>query len=242
MRYPKKIEQFISGLSIALDRENKKQIRELRDIHAGGQCVVLATGPSVKQIDLGLLADHPFVFGVNGAYKIFDRFKYYFVSCPNFYIPNEAALAQVETDRLFLSSHIVKKGPPGSVKIRVREDQVSIASSGKFERDLTKTLYWGPTVMLDLVFPVALWMGFTEIVLIGADFTLRDYRHFYAENEHLTLYKAKSEPEMLLAHRGFRVLKPVLDEMGVHVYNCSPSSDLTVFEKRTLEDALAVIA
>lgn len=103
-----------------------------------------------------------------------------------------------------------------------------------------------PTCLLDFAIPAALWMGFEELVLLGADYSLDNYRWFYNSEDE----KRPKSPdnfrtqEMLMAHRKFSKLKNYLTTYRpeVKIINCSPLSDLDMFEKRQLADVLYAIA
>jgi hypothetical protein len=224
---------------ISFDLANYRRILLFRNLHKGEQCVVLATGPSINEVDLSLLKDHPCVLGVNGAYRIRRDLKYYFCSCPNFYLSNQEDIETLPVERFFFSSHVPYRQKTDRVYLKLHE-HTRLFAAGRFQPNLLKTLYWGPTVLLDLVIPVVLWMGFSEVVLLGADYSLAAYRHFYSEDQHKVLCKVDTEHEMVLAHEGFRVLAKYLRKSSrpVRIVNCSPSSDLKHLESAKLEDML----
>ena len=224
---------------IALDLNNYRKLLHFRHLHDGKQCVVLATGPSVNEVDLSLIDNHPFVLGVNGAFQIRNQFKYYFCSCPSFYLSNQEDIGKVHAERFFFSSHIPFRKDPRRVYLRLHE-HTRLFASRRFQPNLLRTLYWGPTVLLDLVLPSVLWMGFSEVVLLGADYSLHTYRHFYPEDQHKTLEQVNCEDEMILAHAGFRVLTKYLRKAHhpTRIINCSPLSDLNFLKKGSLETVL----
>ncbi len=229
---------------ISLSLINYKKILSLRGVHRDRQCVVVATGPSINQTDLSLIENHPFVLGVNAAYRLRSQFKYYFCSDSNFYFPNINEIHRLSPDYFFLSSHIRFRNDPRCVYLKV--DEMSAAKQramARFQTNLLRTLSWGPTVILDLVLPTALWMGFTEIILLGTDYPLESYGHFYPEADHKVLLSGRINfrKEMLLAREGFRVLLSTLKErkQNVKIYNCSPLSELECFEKKTLSEVIA---
>ncbi|GAH32608.1 unnamed protein product, partial [marine sediment metagenome] len=64
--------------------ENIRRIEDLKDIHRGERCFVIATGPSLLKTDFSLIKDE-ILFGVNTFYRGFDEFginkcDYYAVS------------------------------------------------------------------------------------------------------------------------------------------------------------------
>ena len=226
-------------LKLSWDNENQKKILGTRGIHQGKQCVVMATGPSLNEVDLSLIEDHPFVMGVNGAFHHRNHFRYYFCSSSDFYLPNENRINEIHSDYFFFSSFIPYKRSSTNIYLKLDEkSMLGKKAMEKFQPNLLATLSWGPTVLLDLVFPVLLWMKFSQIILLGANYSLHRYRHFYPETEHKTVFAATHhEEEMRLAHHGFGRLLRFLQEseIPVEIYNCSPSSDLPHFPKAPLE-------
>jgi hypothetical protein len=226
---------------ITFSFENSLKILKLKNIHQGEQCVITATGPSINQIDLSLIKKHPFVLGANGAFHIRNEFKYYFCSCPNFYLTNEKEIKSINAESFFFSSHIPFHNNPKYIYLKLHE-RTSLYHSRRFQPNLLKTLCWGPTVLLDLVLPTALWMGFSEILLLGADYSLQNYQHFYPENQHKTVKNVIWKNEMHRAHIGFNVLTQYLSSLQnpARIINCSPLSDLQCLEQAPLEKVVRV--
>lgn len=238
-RIPTNLERKHNRRRIAHSPANHLRLLRLKNAHRGRQCVVMATGPSLNQVDLTLIRDHPYVFGVNGAFRVRNRFRYYFCSCPSFYLSNERRIGEVQAERRFFSSHIPYRSGPSRVYLQLYEKK-AIFRRGEFQPNLLRPLYWGPTVILDLVIPAALWMGFREIVLLGADYSLQDYRHFYPEAQHKTLAAVDCENEMSQAHASFRIVREHLERTGrpTRIVNCSPGSDLREFPILPLQDVI----
>ena len=85
-------------------------------------------------------------------------------------------------------------------------------------------------------------MGFSEIILIGADYSTTAFKRFYDDHENIPQRTCKidNESEMARAHTSMDVLSRYLNAKGkaVKIYNCSPLSELTQFVKLPLEDVL----
>ncbi|MCP5364411.1 MAG: hypothetical protein H6905_04150 [Hyphomicrobiales bacterium] len=226
-------------IKLKYNLQNYIQLLLLKNKHRGKQCIILATGPSLNLVDLSLLEGHEFVIGLNGAYRKFNKFKYYFCSCPNYFLANQNDVYHVDAEKLFLSSHIPYQKRENFIYIRLHETR-NICTAKKFSWNVLKTLYWGPTVLLDIVLPTVLWMGFSEIVLLGADYSLNNYRHAYSEKHHNTLRTTNSEEEMISAHRSFDIVKETLSTLkqAPRIINCSPLSDLRCFPKKNLDEVI----
>jgi len=229
-------------LRILFDLKNRKKLAALKNIHKGKQCIIMATGPSLNKVDLSLIKKHPFVFGVHGTFVVRNNFKYYFCSGPVFYKENwQRAKKEVDAELFFFSSFVRYAPFPNAVYISVDNKKSMV----KLEANLMKTLPWGPGVLLDLAIPVALWMGFSEIILLGADYSLGEYKRFYEVSKNALTYKTHisqegHHKEVLLAHKNFEKLKKYLSTLDkpVKIFNCSPLSDLKTFEKPSLKKVL----
>jgi len=231
--------------------DNRQRILALQNAYAGQQGVVLCPGPSIETTDLDLLAGHPHVMGVNGVFLLRNTFQFYFCSSPNFFVPNMGRIADVEADAFFLSSFVrdsigVLPAQMEAKTIYLEVDALQMAArrpASEFHFDLLRTLSWGPTVLLDLVLPALLWMGFSEIVLVGAEYPLSGYRRFYTGRAGAprTLRESGHEAEMAIAHRRFDQLAKLIAALPnpVRIVNCSPDSQLTQFERRRLEEVVA---
>jgi hypothetical protein len=230
----------------ATAKRNCERIEGLRSRHQGAQCVVLCTGPSVSNVDLLKLERHPFVMGVNGAYLLRNQFRYYFASNPSYVAQNAARIACVEADYFFVRSCTA----PACVKAGIAEERLiffdgSIGEiTAEVSTNLTRSLPAGPTVLLTIALPALVWCGFTEILLLGADFPHHGYRRFHTGREDaprqlekpLVIYETEMEvarfraslwPEHLRRHHP-----------SVRIINCSASSELEVFERADLASVL----
>jgi hypothetical protein len=232
---------------------NNLRIMGLKDAHSGDQCVILCPGPSVKEIDLSLIEKHPHVHGVNGAYVLRNRFRYWFCSSPSFYAPNAQRICKIDCSLYFLSSnlaHMIER--VGELSRPPKEKTIHLSLKGgklseEVSYDLTQTLPWGPTVVLDLVLPTVLWAGYSRILLVGADYPTTNYCHVYSGQEGAPLRvmdrtQDSYSEEMLMAHGRWHIWKKYLElrRPDIQIINCSPQSELTMWERMPLELALKV--
>lgn len=222
---------------------NIRRIETLRDRFAGKQCLVMCSGPSIKEVDLESFEHHPHVMGVNGTFLLRNRFSHYFCSDIAFARGNMKRIAQIDSD-YFVFRHEVDDdclaagiAPHKSIFL---SGEMGIPSS-EIQVDLTQRLPWGPTVLLGIVLPTLIWEGFEEIVLLGADFPRKDYRRFYDGSEegavHRGLSSSSFEREMEFAHVRLLLWATYLKEHHpkVVVLNCSLASGTEAFPKVALE-------
>ncbi len=223
-----------------LNLQNYRTLLGVRGRHRGEQAVAVMSGPSAQQVDLGLLAGHPFLLGANASYRLMDGWRYYFCSSSNFYVPNEDALNRLQPDLFFYSNYVPYQ--PSSRRVYLRQRLGEPVAHEGFSSNLLRSLPWGPTILLDLIVPVCVWMGFEELVLVGADYPLEQYRRFYdgEADAPQRLYEKNNNHEMALAHRSFDRLVSDLDARSnpLRIVNCSPGSALSQFPRHRLEEVV----
>lgn len=227
-------------------RGNRQRIEALRGRHAGQQCLILCTGPSLAELDLTLLERHPFVMGVNGAYLLRNRFRFYFASNPQFVSQNADRIARVEAEHVFVRSCVAdhcRQAGLAEERLIVFDGPIGVITTD-VSTDLTRPLPAGPTVLLTIALPAVIWSGFTEILLLGADFPHHGYGRFHTGRadapcqliKPLAQYEAEMEVARFRASLWAEHLRQHHPE--VRVINCSPRSGLDVFPKAELASVL----
>lgn len=148
--------------------ENKKRIREIKDLHKGQRCFILANGPSLANTNLDLLKDE-YSFGLNRIYLNFTNSDFR----PTYYLAvNELILEQFSRDIAALSMPKFLNWNRRAFYDSSRDDITYIKSkmviNDSFETDLTKPLVVGGTVTF-VALQLAFYMGFKQAILIGLD-------------------------------------------------------------------------
>ncbi len=225
---------------LKLNFRNRNKIKKLKDIHRGKQCIIMATGPSLNSIDISSIKDHRYVFGLNRAYLKRACFKYYVCSSYTFFNHYRDEIMNVKADLFIFNTIFPMINSVNAIYLQLVNKKKSTINY--IEPNLLEQIDWGPTCLLDFAIPAALWMGFTEIVLLGADYSLKDYNWFYqSQNEKRPTWpEEKRIQEMLLAHKKFYLLKEYLTRFkpDTRIINCSPLSELKMFDKYLLEDII----
>lgn len=222
---------------------NIRRIEALRNRFAGEQCIVMCSGPSIKEVDLESFAHHPHVMGVNGTFLLRNRFSHYFCSDIAFARGNMKRIAQIDSDYFVFRHEVDDDCLAAGIETRKSiflSGELGIESS-EIQVDLTQRLPWGPTVLLGIVFPTLIWEGFEEILLLGADFPRKAYRRFYDASDEGAVHRGVStssfEREMELAHVRLQLWAAYLKahHPKVVVLNCSLVSETEAFPKVALE-------
>jgi uncharacterized Rossmann fold enzyme len=259
-RYYQRTRAFIRY--IRFRKNESPRLLKFKDIHSGQRCFIVGNGPSINKQDLTLLKEE-FTFATN-AFALHDKFEqmnisYYCVSDPLFWrrkggVPRpiyEKLLKQPDMI-LFLEQTGRILGnlfPQGRVYYlfldyyhRVRDGYVSM--------DISKRTYYGHTVVIDFCIPLAYYMGFKEIYLLGCDcdYNLEEApdfskSYFYSGNkkpqEEASSYAARIVAEAQeWIFSGYQVIKNKLEKENVKIYNATEGGKLEVFERVRFEDII----
>lgn len=186
-------------------------IADFRNVHAGKRLFVLASGPSLGDVDLSLLSRR-LVMGLNRSAWIYPESRYHCTMDQRLFEEFPDVLRA--TRCLF-----TLEGRPFGIPLRL------LGAEG-FSDDLTDGIYSGYTVAY-FGLQVAVFMGFTEVIFIGLDLTHRsEQTHFFGHDFHSRNHQDTEFPRMrrMLEHGASEASR-----RGVEVYSCSPESKLAGF-------------
>jgi hypothetical protein len=116
--------------------------------------------------------------------------------------------------------------------------------------DVEDAVYCTDTVIMDFCLPMAVYMGFTEIYLLGCDTDYcldkaEDFSHAYFYDV-TRLKQRRRTPEYIQTQwydnviRSYELMKTALDARGVRVYNATQGGRLEVFERISLGDIVHI--
>ncbi len=241
----------------------------LRGRHAGERrCFVIGNGPSLKGMDLKLLAEE-YTIAANSFYKHPDArligLDYLCINDPHFMTDEPRTVAWHRTiaeklphTRMLLneSAHpLVERHHlyPGQDVHYVKIGR-STRYASSINIDLSKPLNVGVTTGSSLAIPLALSLGFREICLIGFDCnwladTSASY-HFYQTHEFFPEFDSvvadnrgfKYEDELRTSLGEFeshRLLRQKAEQIGVRIVNATAGGLLDVYPRTAYADLVA---
>lgn len=198
------------------------KIEEFKNLHEGKRLFILASGPSLGNLNLAPL-NKRITMGLNRSSKIFPDTHYHcamdlrlFDICPDL----------LNTSRYFFTL----EDRPWGIPLKL------IGAEG-FSWDLTKGIYSGYTVSY-FALQVAVYMGFEEIFFLGLDLKHEGAQtHFFGYDFHSHTHEETEFPRMkkMLCHAA-----EVLANTNVKIYNCSEKSSLECFPKVSYEYAISL--
>lgn len=152
-------------------KSERNYLLNFKNIHSGERCIIIANGPSLKNVDLSLIKNEISI-GMNRIYLLFDDDFYttYFTTV------NELVIEQFSEDIAKLNCHKFvnwKQRKIFSDNAEIGYFMVSQALDDGFSTDITKGVYSGGTITY-VSLQLAYYMGFSEVILIGLDHNFED--------------------------------------------------------------------
>ena len=231
--------------------KNYVSLKKYKNIHQGKRCFIIATGPSLTVSDLEMLKNE-YTFSMNSIYVSYEktdwRPTYYVIQDPFVYEKINENLDFSDYKSTFIGSIITGKF---SVK---RENNVNIFPLDllyqqipnkkyhtKFSDDIYSRVYSGYNVAYSAL-QIAVYMGFKEIYLLGADCNyLQDKKYFAddksrGEEKYFTKkFYASNTDKFILA---YEVAKEFADKNDIKIYNATRGGLLEVYPRVDIDQLL----
>lgn len=199
-----------------------QSIGDFKGIHQGKRLFILASGPSLVTHDLSRLK-HRIVMGLNRSALTYPDTHYHCVM----------------DHRLFDEYHDLLKRTRYLFTLEGRPWGIPMTLLGGegFSWDLKKGIYSGYTISY-VALQLAVYMGFKEIYFLGLDLKhSRGNTHFFGHDFHSANHEQTEFPKM---QKMLIYAAGELQDSGVKVCNCSPTSTLECFHRVTYEDAISL--
>lgn len=230
--------------------EKYKKIEKLRDLHKGERCFILATGPSLKWEDIELLKNE-YTIGMNNLYKLCEEKDWkpslYTLTDPTLYAnlynkENFRNPGQYSKEYSIINA-LNEKMVDNDEKVIFIHDcwldhcyRYGISEKFKYDEKPIGGIYDYYSMTQECIY-YALFMGFKEIYLLGAD---NDYlgnkQHFIdikgvgkISYEHAV--KSQRANDLAYAY-----MKKIADSKGVKIYNATRGGKVKCFPRVKLED------
>lgn len=251
----------ISKGLLRLERPEGSDIEEIkfyRNRYKGRRCFVIGNGPSLNKHDLSLLANE-YSFGVNGIFYKTETSGF----VPTFYVVEDNMVMKENLDRIHEYRPLIRKFFPTDYKsLHPKDGKTSFFTMNRafytknspyfekpqFSTDASKRVFCGQSVTI-INLQLAFYMGFTEVYLIGMDFSYKvnqetqevqknsvhilskgdDENHFHPE--YFGKGKTWKDPKLHNVEASYVKCKEVYENHGRRIYNASVGGELEVFER-----------
>ena len=212
------------------------QLRDFQNRHAGQRCFIVGNGPSLSSLPLDRLQNE-LLFGSNRGYLAYPlglpTFHYYCLSDIHVFNKHREEIVRAQVGERFYRDTAV---PPEVDGWRVPYLPDCYMYHGDFRKDISTGTARGHTVTLDLCVPIAFYMGFETVILIGCDYAwARDSVHFYqCPRDAQTQIDALPVDRMF---KSFEVARRTFEEEGRQLLNATSGGNLEAL-KRVAFDSL----
>ena len=235
------LKEYLQAVPRQLGYRDKRfeKLRKMKDQYKGKRCFITCTGPSLTIEDLELLKDE-YVFGMNSICLIHDKTEWK----PDFFgIQDGNVFVRIKESLLKTDNGIVFA--PYSYKRRYNtpDDWIYFHMSGsyhlyemgyktryfaRFSDDCYKTVYDGYSITYTII-QLAVYMGFDELYLIGADCSyLGEKQHFIEHGNSNPKFEAGAT-ERLYASYG--EAKKYAEKNDIKIINVTRGGCLELFPR-----------
>lgn len=215
-------------------------IEKFKNKYIGKRCFIVATGPSLRAKDLDTLKAHNIItFSVNTIFRAFNQTLWR----PTYYITDdyrairgnsqliesipEIASFVGDTCELFWA----RKHSEKVIKFHKHYEYFGDRLP-KFTEDFARKSYTGLTVTYTCI-QLAVYMGFTEIFLLGADcnYIKGSQSNYFFQSEKKDFFDHQIDKTVL----AYRAAKQYADANGIKIYNATRGGMLEVFERANFD-------
>ncbi len=229
-----------------LQTDYPAQVCKLRGTHTGERCFIIGNGPSLTATDLSKLKGE-YTFAANRIYDIFSQTDWkptFYVSLDRLFIDrNYDEIYNNQFQQYFLEYRSVRLKPKRDdtialFRLPVYEVNIWDARSICVNTELNIGYSNGYTVTFTSI-QLALYMGFTEIYLLGVDFSysvVRDAKGRITKNKDVVDHFSghRSSKSLLFfdnCFRAYQVAREYCDAHNITIKNATRGGKLEVFER-----------
>lgn len=242
------LKQYLSTIprQFGLKQKRYLPIKALKDSYSGKRCFIICTGPSLTIEDLESLSGE-YTFGMNSLCFLHDKTNWH----PDFFGVQDDHVYKKIFDTLISTDNGVVLAPykrPAKLNEETKWVELPVCGAyhryelryrqekmySKFSEDCYVRIYDGYTITYTLI-QMAIYMGFKEIYLLGADFSYLGNKQHFIEHGHVDPGYAKAPDKMLVS---YLKAKEYAEKNGILIANATRGGMLEVFPRVTLEEVL----
>jgi len=239
------------------------KIDSLKNIHKGQRCFILGNGPSLNKTDV-LKLKNEITFGVNSIFLMAQTndFK------PTYYVVEDNLVFTENKDNIDSYSGVIKILPKNYAEQLKYNDDIYIFDMDTdfynkskknryaipfFNEDYSDTFFCGQSVTY-INMQLAYYMGFSEVYLIGMDFSYSippghhqngnhikseadDANHFH--KDYFGKGKTWKDPRLGRVLRSYHRAKFSFESDNRFIYNATAGGELELFPRKNYDDLFA---
>jgi hypothetical protein len=233
----------------------EKLLKQFKDKYKGKRCFIVGNGPSLNKCDLSLLKDE-YTFAVNGIFYKTEEMGFK----PTFYMVEDGHVVDDNLKKINEYNPTFKFFPALYKDKIVKTDNTYFFKADlgfyrgnhysfeipRFSRDFSQIAFCGQSVTY-LNMQLAFYMGFSEVYLIGMDFSYNvretdekrgatlithdeDINHFHPD--YFGKGKKWHDPKVHNVAKNYEYAKMVYEWNGRKIYNATVGGKLEIFERK----------
>ncbi len=215
---------------------NKDPLGLLKDKYKGERCFIIATGPSLTIEDIESLRNE-YTFGMNSLAKAFDELgwgpTFYGIQDHRVYLSMQEKIIDMPKTQLLLGSNLkwYAKLPKEAVVFPLdllnHELHPDDKYNTKFSADCSQRVYDGYSITYSMI-QLAVYFGFTEIYLVGADCGYSGNKRHFIEHGVVDPHFSSAQQRMFFS---YRVAKEYADRHDIKIFNATRGGELEIFTR-----------
>lgn len=220
------------------------RLKDYKNIHDGKRCFIIATGPSLTMEDIEKLKDE-YTFSMNSICKLYDqtdwRPTYFAIQDRHVFLSLEDTIRKHKEVPVFISDNIEWKYKREHEWINFPTDTMYHSYDmkigkyyAKFSDDAYKIVYDGYSIAYSCI-ELAVYMGFKEIYLLGADCTYTGPKEHFVDSGVEDRSRKFATPKLVTA---YEAAKEYADKHNIKIYNATRGGVLEVFPRVDLDEIL----
>lgn len=230
------------------------QLEKFKNIHKGERCFIVATGPSLTLEDVNKLKGEicwTCNSGVNLLKKTDWRPDYYALSDGVAFKNLKSILEESDLPCSFYNEKDIKFSKENWYPLPVwvnlflsTEDRLALPWSWRKHRmssDISKKVFMCSSVV-HVIIQICIYMGFSEIYLLGCDCTNPFQHSSIADFNHNDLLKSvdfrRADYNCYTFIEDYKLAKRFADRRGVKIYNATRGGALEVFPRVDLDEVI----
>lgn len=227
----------------------RMSIKDLYNKHEGEVCFIVGTGPSLNETNLSLIEGKT-VFGVNALYKSGIKCDYCAIADGAVYRAHIDELAKYDTTLIVdHNAYMIERDKKRALDLRTKPYMFiggkanKVWSEGTFLKDPTKGFYGGGTIITSIALPMAYYMGFSKVYLVGVDCDYTKGHRFDGSNTENPGGLAGgifSTEHWDIIFKVYDIFKREFEADGREIINCTVGGKLEVFKRQSLEEVFGI--
>lgn len=238
-----------------ITEEDMKNLKQFKNKFKGKRCFIIGNGPSLNKCDLSLLKDE-YTFAVNGIFYKTEEMGF----TPTFYMVEDGHVVDDNLEKINDYDKPKYKFFPSLYKEKINKTDKTYFFSAdlgfyrgdhysfeipRFSRDFSQIAFCGQSVTY-LNMQLAFYMGFSEVYLIGMDFSYairesdekrgatlithdEDVNHFHPD--YFGKGKKWHDPKVHNVAKNYEFAKVVYEDNGRKIYNATIGGKLEIFDR-----------